>query len=61
MDQDEVVKRISSEILYYELAPSEGIERIQMYINQAYAAGYDHRLQTESSMRKTFQRERVFP
>ena len=61
MKQHEVVQRISSEILIYDIAPRDSKDLIKMYIAQAYAAGYDHRISCEKLMKASVQRERVFP
>jgi hypothetical protein len=61
MTQQEVVQRIISEILIYDIAPRDSKDVIKMYISQAFAAGYDHRINCEKSIKASVQRERVFP
>jgi hypothetical protein len=59
MTQKDTVDRISAEILYYEIATRNGIEWIQMYLTQAYAAGYDHYHQIEQKEKQ--RKLHVFP
>jgi hypothetical protein len=47
MTQQEIVDRMSSEILFYGLVPADGKDWIKAYLAQAFAAGYDYRVRHE--------------
>jgi hypothetical protein len=61
MTQEEVVDRMSSEILFSGLVPQDGSDWIKMYIAQAFAAGYEYRYRHEYFQETLKRRERAFP